>query len=288
MKPKEHSSFSLKLYLEEIAKTPLLTRKEEVDLAIRIHKGDAAAREQMILANLRLVVRIARGYANLGLSMPDLIAEGNIGLISAVERFEPNRGAKFSTYGAWWIRQEIKRALSNKGRTIRLPVHVIQSQALLERKRAEMTDDTGREPTCSELAHEMDIDWKKVRDYQTLPHASVSIDASVGPEDGDQTYADKIADEGAARPDTVAQENSQLLHLKRIVSKLEDRDRLVIVKRFGLDGEDPLTLEEVSGLLGVTRERVRQLQNCALAKMKRHFERLEAPVPMPRMHPRAA
>jgi RNA polymerase primary sigma factor len=260
---------NLQLYLQEIGKTALLTVAEEVKLARRIRKGDKAARDHMISANLRLVVKIAMDYKDFGLPLLDLISEGNIGLIKAVERFDPRKGGKLSTYAAWWIKQSIKRALANQSKTIRLPVHLVDKIAKMRRTAMGLTEELGREPTDEELAMELQIPTSKVAHLKSVSVRPASLDAPVG-EDGDSTtFGEIVGDENAHSPLQHLQENTKNDALHQLVNSLDSREAEIIKWRFGLDGRDELTLEEVGARFKVTRERVRQLQNLALSKMRK-------------------
>ena len=271
---------SLKIYLREIAKTPLLTPEEEIELADRIHQGDEEARAHMIKANLRLVVKIAQDYANYGMPVTDLISEGNIGLMKAVERFDPEKGGKLSTYAAWWIKQSIKRALANQSKTIRLPVHMVDKIAKMRRIAAMMTEELGREPTDEELSEETGVPRQKLAMLRQASHRPTSLDAPIN--DGEATeYGEIIQDERAVDPlESLADKN---LHnqLDGLLDCLDERERKIIDERFGLDGRKAMTLEEVGMEFGVTRERIRQLQNAALTKMRRALRKKEKPMPAP-------
>lgn len=270
------SESSLKLYLREITKTPLLTPQEEVELSERIKQGDAAARDQMIKANLRLVVKIAQDYSNYGMPVMDLISEGNIGLMKAVERFDPEKGGKLSTYAAWWIKQSIKRALANQSKTIRLPVHMVDKIAKMRRIAVILTEALGREPTDEELADEIGLPHRKLAMLRQASMRPTSLDAPIN--EGEATeYGEVISDEKATSPlDALADKN---LHgqLDGLLSLLDERERRIIDERFGLSGRKALTLEEVGVEFGVTRERIRQLQNSALMKMRRALSKKEKP-----------
>ena len=265
--PMERSS--LQLYLQEIGKTPLLTIKEEITLARRIRRGDKAARDHMISANLRLVVKIAHDYKDFGLPLLDLISEGNLGLIKAVERFDPRKGGKLSTYAAWWIKQSIKRALANQSKTIRLPVHLVDKISKMRRTAMALTEELGREPTDEELAMELQIPTNKVAHLKSVSVRPTSLDAPIG-EDGDSsTFGEIVGDENAKSPLESLKENNRNSDLRAMVASLDPREAEIIKLRFGLDGSSELTLEEVGKKFKVTRERVRQLQNLALSKMRR-------------------
>ena len=258
----------MRTYMQEIGKTPLLTKEEEVELAERIKKGDKAARDHMISANLRLVVKIAHDYNNFGLPLLDLISEGNIGLVKAVERFDPSKGGKLSTYAAWWIKQSIKRALANQSKTIRLPVHLVDRIAKMRKITAKLADELDREPTDEEIAYAMDLPVNKVAHLKTVSVRPSSLDAPVG-EEGDTTFGELVGDETEATPFENLQEKSMSSDIKKVISQLEDREAEIIRLRFGLDGDHPLTLEEVGEHFKITRERVRQIQNIAIHKMRR-------------------
>jgi RNA polymerase primary sigma factor len=262
------------LYLREIGETALLTPQEEVSLSKKIRKGDAAARERMIKANLRLVVKIARDYEGLGLPLLDLINEGNIGLMKGVERFDPKKGAKLSTYAAWWIKQSIKRALANQSKTIRLPVHVVDKLLHLRRAEAKLHDVLGREPTDEELGHILGFTAKRVADLRKAAIRPASLEAPLGDDDGKQV-ADVVADEKAADPYEQLEDKTNTAMIREMVATLSPREAEILRFRFGLDGEEEKTLEEVGEKFGVTRERIRQIQEIALKKLRRKIEKLE-------------
>ena len=270
------STGALELYLREIGRVKLLTREEEIALARRIKKGDEQAREHMIKANLRLVVKIARDYEGLGLPLLDLINEGNIGLMKGVERFNPAKGAKLSTYASWWIKQAIKRALANQSKTIRLPVHVVDKVADIRRTEMKLREVFDREPTDDEVAAELDIDTRRLRQYREAAKAPVSLEAplGVGEEDSDHV-SEVVADTNAAAPfDHVLQENDSAL-LKEVFQSLSPREKSILAMRYGLEDDTPRTLEEIGGEFGVTRERIRQIQNEALKKLRAKVEKKE-------------
>lgn len=258
----------LSAYMKEIGKTELLTVKEEIELAARIKKGDKAARDHMISANLRLVVKIAHDYNNFGLPLLDLISEGNIGLIKAVERFDPSKGGKLSTYAAWWIKQSIKRALANQSKTIRLPVHLVDKIAQMRRITAKLADELDREPTDEEIAYKMDMPINKVAHLKSVSVRPSSLDAPVG-EDGDASFGDLVSDDNQATPLENLQEKSLSSDMHEIIAHLEEREADIIRLRFGLSGDHPMTLEEVGEQFDITRERVRQIQNMAIHKIRR-------------------
>ena len=274
------SDSSLKLYLREISKTPLLTPDEEVELAKRIKKGDKEARSHMIRANLRLVVKIAQDYAGYGLPISDLISEGNIGLMKAVERFDPKKGGKLSTYAAWWIKQSIKRALANQSKTIRLPVHMVDKIAKMRRISTMLAEALGREPTDEELADEIGLPRRKLAMLKQASQRPTSLDAPIN--EGEATeYGEIIGDERAVNPLEMLSDKNLQSQLDGLLSVLDERERKIIDERFGLTGKKPMTLEEVGRQFGVTRERIRQLQNSALTKMRRALRKKEKPMPKP-------
>jgi RNA polymerase primary sigma factor len=266
----EHTDRSiLQLYLQEIAKTPLLTIEEECTLARRIRRGDKAARDHMIKANLRLVVKIAMDYKDFGLPLLDLISEGNIGLIKAVERFDPRKGGKLSTYAAWWIKQSIKRALANQSKTIRLPVHLVDKISKMRRTAMALTEALGREPTDEEVAIELGVPTSKVAHLKSVSVRPASLDAPVGDEGDSSTFGEIVGDDNAVSPYENLRVKALNFDLHTMVESLDPREAEIIKYRFGLDGYDELTLEDVGRKFKVTRERVRQLQNLALSKMRK-------------------
>ena len=258
----------MRTYMQEIGKTPLLTHEEEVEMAARIKKGDKEARDRMISANLRLVVKIAHDYNNFGLPLLDLISEGNIGLIKAVERFDPSKGGKLSTYAAWWIKQAIKRALANQSKTIRLPVHLVDKIAKMRKIIVRLTEEFDREPTDEEVAYEMGVSANRVAHLKSVSVRPSSLDAPIG-EDGDTNFGDLIGDEMQSTPLENLQQKSIHNDIQSVIDLLEEREGEIIRLRFGLDGNHPLTLEEVGEKFDITRERVRQIQMIALHKMRR-------------------
>lgn len=266
---------AIKLYLREIGQVKLLTPAEEIELAARIKKGDKKAREQMIKANLRLVVKIAHDYEGFGLPLLDLISEGNIGLMKAVERFDPSKGGKLSTYGSWWIKQSIKRALANQSKTIRLPVHLVDKISKMRRVALKLQEEFGREPTDEELAEELDMTPSRVAQMRTAAIRPASLDAPIGDDDSN-SYSEIIADENATTPYEDLEDQTITRMLQEMVKTLDPREATILRYRFGLDGGSEKTLEEVGEKFGVTRERVRQIQNIALSKLRRMIEKLEA------------
>jgi RNA polymerase primary sigma factor len=267
----------LSRYLQEIGRIPLLTPQQEIELAAKIKKGDAAARERMINSNLRLVVTIAHDYANLGLPVLDLISEGNIGLTKAVERFDPAKGAKLSTYAMWWIKQSIKRALANQSKMIRLPVHLVDKIAKVRRVSLQMSDELGREPTDDELGEEIGIPSHKVARLKSVGIRPASLDAPIGDDDSTQ-FGDVIGDEQAQTPFELLRDKNLRGEVDGLIAVLDSREKKIISQRFGLDGGKPKTLEDVGKNFGVTRERIRQLQNIALAKLRRALSQKEDPL----------
>lgn len=262
----------IKIYLREIARTPLLTREEEFELANRIKLWDKEARVHMIKANLRLVVKIAQDYANYWLPLLDLISEGNMGLMKAVERFDPNKGGKLSTYAAWWIKQSIKRALSNQSKTIRLPVHMNDKIAKMRRVAMTMSEELGREPTDDELSKEIGIEREKFAAMKSYSMRPMSLDAPIS-DDGPEEFGDIIGDEKALDALQILINKNNHMQLDDLLEVLDERELDIIQQRFGLAGQKPKKLEEVGEKFWITRERVRQIQNKALKKMRRALGR---------------
>ena len=265
---------AIKLYLREIGQVKLLTPAEEITLAARIKKGDKKARELMIKANLRLVVKIARDYEGIGLPLLDLISEGNIGLMKAVERFDPAKGGKLSTYGSWWIKQSIKRALANQSKTIRLPVHLVDKISKMRRTAMRLQEEIGREPTDEELAEELGITASRVAQMRMAAIRPASLDAPIGDEDSNN-FAEVVQDENADTPYQQLEGKTVTKMLREMVKTLDNREATILRFRFGLDGGPQKTLEEVGAKFGVTRERVRQIQNIALKKLRKMIEKME-------------
>lgn len=272
----EDTDSGIKIYLREIGQIPLLTPDEEIALAALIKKGDREARATMIRANLRLVVKIAHDYANLGLPLLDLISEGNIGLMKAVERFDPAKGGKLSTYAAWWIKQSIKRALANQSKTIRLPVHLVDKISKMRRVSLQMSEELGREPTDDELADEVGISSAKVSHLKTVAIRPASLDAPISDDDS-TAFGEIVGDDEALTPFEMLRDKNLHSELDSLLEILDERERKIIFSRFGLDGGKPRTLEEVGKKFGVTRERIRQLQNIALSKLRRALQKKENP-----------
>jgi RNA polymerase primary sigma factor len=265
---------TVKIYLQEIGKTALLTPQEEIDLAGLIKQGDEKARERMIKANLRLVVKIAYDYNNFGLPILDLISEGNIGLVKAVERFDPNKGGKLGTYASWWIKQSIKRALANQSKTIRLPVHMVDKISKMRKEINRLNEELGREPTNEEVSVNLGISVSKVAHLKSVSVRPSSLDAPVG--DGEETELGQlVGDEKAINPLDSLSNKTQINDVHRILNQLDPREAQIIRMRFGLDGIAAKTLEEVGNHFSITRERVRQLQFTALKKLKKKMAKKE-------------
>jgi RNA polymerase primary sigma factor len=266
---------AIKLYLREIGQVKLLTPQEEIELAAKIKRGDKKAREDMIKANLRLVVKIAHDYEGLGLPLLDLINEGNIGLMKAVERFDPAKGGKLSTYGSWWIKQSIKRALANQSKTIRLPVHLVDKISKMRRTAMRLQEEFGREPTDDELGEELGITASRVSQLRTAAIRPASLDAPIG-DDESNNFAEVVQDENAFTPYEELEDKTVTRMLQEMIKTLDPREATILRYRFGLDGGSEKTLEDVGQKFGVTRERVRQIQNIALSKLRKMIEKLEA------------
>src|SRR5215471_14493658 len=264
----EDSDTGIKIYLREIGQIPLLTPLQEIELAAKIKKGDKEARALMIRSNLRLVVKIAHDYANLGLPLLDLVSEGNIGLMKAVERFDPAKGGKLSTYAAWWIKQS---------KTIRLPVHLVDKISKMRRVSLQMSEELGREPTDDELGEEIGIAAGKVSQLKTVSIRPASLDAPISDDDSTE-FGEIVGDEEAMTPFELLRDKNLRNEVGGLLEVLDDRERKIIFSRFGLDGGKPKTLEEVGKKFGVTRERIRQLQNIALSKLRRALSKKEKPI----------
>ena len=249
-----------------------LTREEEIALAERVHRGDKDAREQMIKANLRLVVKIARDYEGLGVPLLDLISEGNIGLMKGVERFQPTKGAKLSTYVSWWIKQSIKRALSNQSKTIRLPIHVTHKVSHIRRAAIKLRETLDREATDEELADDLELNPQRIRQYREASRAPVRLDSPISGDDS-MTLSETVADENGPAPfDELVQDNDNNM-VYEVLATLDARESKILAMRFGLDSGTPKTLEEVGEHFGITRERIRQIQEQALEKMRERIEK---------------
>ena len=265
---------SVRLYLREIGKIPLLTSEEEADLAQRIVKGDKAAKDKMVESNMRLVVSIAKRYGGRGLDFLDLIQEGNTGLLRAVDKFDPEKGFKFSTYATWWVRQAITRAIADQARTIRIPVHMVETINKVLRTTRKLTAELNREPTNEEIAEELGMEPEKVDYVMRIKQDIASLDASVGREgdDEDSVLGDFVEDEERISPEDSAANQILKEQLSEIISTLTDREQKIIRLRFGIGGGRPHTLEEVGNEFDVTRERIRQIEAKALSKLRKNKE----------------
>ena len=263
---------SVRLYLREIGKIPLLTPEEEADLAQRIVKGDKKAKDKMVESNMRLVVSIAKRYGGRGLDFLDLIQEGNTGLLRAVEKFDPDKGFKFSTYATWWVRQAITRAIADQARTIRIPVHMVETINKVLRTTRKLTSELNREPTNEEIAKALDMEPEKVDYVMRIKQDIASLDASVGREgdDEDSVLGDFVEDEERDSPEDSAANQILKEQLSEIIATLTDREQKIIRLRFGIGGGRPHTLEEVGNEFDVTRERIRQIEAKALAKLRKN------------------
>lgn len=266
---------ALNLYMKDAVEVPLLTVQEEIELAARIKKGDMAAREHMIRANLRLVVKIARDYDGLGLPLLDLINEGNIGLMKGVERFDPAKGGKLSTYSSWWIKQSIKRALANQSKTIRLPIHLVDKISKMRRATMELQELLGREPSDEEIAEELEVPVRKVKLWQRASMKTASLDQPLGDDDSSQ-LGEVVPDEATSDPYRTLEQETTYAMVRDFLQVLDKRELTILSERFGLDGGPEKTLDDIGRKFGVTRERIRQLQNLALAKLRKQIEKLEA------------
>lgn len=266
------SDKTIKIYLREIGQTPLLTPQQEIELAARIKKGDEEAKSLMIRANLRLVVKIAHDYARYGLPLLDLISEGNIGLMKAVERFDPKKGGKLSTYAAWWIKQSIKRALANQSKTIRLPAHLVDKIARMRRFEHQLTEKLGREPTDEELAVALDVEPSVIRHWQTVSLKPASLDAPIGGDQDGSEFGELIGDERARNPFDEINDRQLKDEVEGLMDRLDRRERDILKYRFGLRGARAETLETVGRRFRITRERVRQIQNAAVGKLRQMLD----------------
>jgi len=263
---------SVKMYLREIGKIPLLTQEEEQKLAVKAAKGNKKAKDKMVEANMRLVVSIAKRYSGRGLDFLDLIQEGNTGLLRAVEKFDPEKGFKFSTYATWWIRQAITRAIADQARTIRIPVHMVETINKVLRASRKLTGELNREPTIEEIAKEMDMDVEKVDYVMRIKQDIASLDQSVGKDgdDEDSVLGDFVEDEERLSPEDSAANQMLKEQLAEIISTLSEREQKIIKLRFGIGGGRPHTLEEVGAEFSVTRERIRQIEAKALSKLRKN------------------
>ena len=265
---------AVQMYLKEIGRTALLTSKEEKELAKRKEQGDEAARKKLIQANLRLVVSIAKRYVNRSphLSILDLIQEGNIGLSRAVDKFDYRRGFKFSTYATWWIRQAVTRALADYSRTIRIPVHMVETITKYTQTKRRLMQELGREPLPEEIAAEMNLDVEKIHYIQKISQEVISLESPIGDDDEDSTLSDFIKDETSLSPDQLANQALLKDQIKEILIDLTERERKILSMRFGLEDNIAHTLEEVGKIFGVTRERIRQIEAKALEKIRQHHQ----------------
>ena len=261
------STDALQLFLKDIGKVNLLTAPQEVELAKRIERGDHRAKQSMVEANLRLVVSIAKRYRNQGLPFLDLIQEGTIGLVRAAEKFDYRKGFKFSTYATWWIRQAVARALADKSRTIRMPVHVVEKLNKIVRSERKLRGELGREPKASEIAGDLDLTTEEVEQIRRSAQLPVSLEKPVG-EDDESEFGHFLTDEGALLPEEAAEQALRRDTLKDVLGSLSEREQRILELRYGLDGEQPRTLDEVGRAFNVTRERIRQIENQCLKKLR--------------------
>jgi RNA polymerase primary sigma factor len=264
---REISTDSLQLFLKDVGKVDLLTAAQEVELAKRIERGDHRAKQEMVEANLRLVVSIAKKYRNQGLPFLDLIQEGTIGLVRAAEKFDHRKGFKFSTYATWWIRQAVARALADKARTIRMPVHIVEKLNKIVRTERKLRAELGREPLACEIAAELELETDEVESIRRSSQPPVSLEKPVG-DDEESEFGHFLTDENEALPDEVAEEQLRKAALRRVLGSLSPRERRVLELRYGLDGEHPRTPDEVGRTFNVTRERIRQIENQSLKKLR--------------------
>ena len=264
------SDDSVRLYLREIGKIPLLTGEQEIEIAKRVQAGDKGAKDEMAEANMRLVVSIAKRYRDRGLDLLDLIQEGNTGLLRAVEKFDPDKGFKFSTYATWWIRQAITRAIADQARTIRIPVHMVETINKMLRTQRRLTQELNREPTNEELAKEMEMDVEKILHIKKIKQETSSLDAAIREDEEDSVLADFIEDEDTPAPEESAKIQLLKEHVNEILDNLSEREQKIIRLRFGLEDGKTHTLEEVGKEFGVTRERIRQIEAKALSRLRKH------------------
>jgi RNA polymerase primary sigma factor len=264
---REVSTDALQLFLKDIGKVPLLTAAQEVELAKRIERGDHSAKQKMVESNLRLVVSIAKNYRNQGLPFLDLIQEGTIGLVRAAEKFDYRKGFKFSTYATWWIRQAVARAIADKGRTIRMPVHVVEKLNRIMRSERKLRAELGREPLMEEIARDVEMTPDEVEQIRRSAQVPVSLEKPVG-DDDESEFGHFLADESAPLPDELAETTLQREALRSILGALSERERMVLELRYGLDGQQPRTLDEVGRAFNVTRERIRQIEHQGLKKLR--------------------
>jgi RNA polymerase primary sigma factor len=267
---------TFRAYLRNISKEPLLTREEENELADRIKQGDQEAIDRMVKSNLRLVVKIARNYSGLGVPLMDLIAEGNIGLMKAVERFDPNKGGKMSTYGSWWIKQAIKRALTNQSKTIRLPAHLLEKLNRIRKFTHEYHEMHGYEPSNSVIARHMGVKPGQIAHWKAMSYNPSSLDAPIGDDDGG-SFSDLISDEKSRNGFEILSDLQVRSNVSNLLEHLDERELRILNYRYGLDGNEPETLECVGERFHITRERVRQIQKSALEKLKALLDDLNEP-----------
>jgi RNA polymerase primary sigma factor len=276
----ENNDAAIKAYLREIGRTPLLTPQQEIELAGKIQNGDRKARELMISSNLRLVVTIARDYVNYGLPLLDLISEGNIGLMKAVERFDLSKRAKLSTYAVWWIRQTIKRAISNQSKIVRLPVHLGDKVSKIRRVALQMSQELGREPTDDELSVEIGLATEKVSDLRSAGIRPASLDAPIT-NDSSTEFGESVADEETRTPFELLRDKDLRGKVEGLLQALDDREKKIIFQRYGIGSGERKTLQHIGNKLGVSRERIRQLENVALEKLRHALNQKERPVRLP-------
>ncbi|MEY2504588.1 MAG: polymerase primary sigma factor [Verrucomicrobiota bacterium] len=273
----ENNDTAMKAYLRQIGRTPLLTPQEEAELARKIRNGDREARDLMIRSNLRLVVTVARDYIDYGMPLLDLISEGNIGLMKAVERFDVTKGAKLSTYAVWWIRQSIKRALSNQSKLVRLPVHLGEKMSKMRRVASQMSEQLGRDPTDDELGAEIGLSTEKIAELRGIGIRPTSLDAPIS-DDGLTEFGESVADEEAQTPFELLRDKDLRSKVDGLLEELNGREKKIIAERFGFGGSERKTLQQIGETLGVSRERIRQLENAALAKLRRALSLKEEPI----------
>ena len=272
----DSTNSALSIYMRQIEHYPLLTPAEELSVARRVRRGQKNAKDKMIHSNLRLVVKIARDYQNYGLPLMDLISEGNIGLTRAVERFDPDRGSKMSTYASWWIKQSIKRALANQAKTVRLPVHIVEKISRIRQAGNVIAKQMGRDASDEEISRITGLSTSKVSAIREASQTTASLDAKIGLEE-DTNLMEIIADESAINPGEHLAQKDVFEKMQSLLSSLDKRERSILNARFGLDGKEPLTLDQVGEKLGYTRERIRQVQNQALKKLRNGLDEPNSP-----------